>query len=442
MLFLTAKDATENKVEALRAGGDDYVTKPFSLAEIVARVQAILRRSAGDLPGRRAPLRRPRPRREPPRGVPRRDADRADGDRVRAAPLLHAQPAPRALQGADPPERLALRLRRQLERRRDLRQLPPQEARLARPAADQDGAPGRLHARSREDDAQALAAGAARARRAVVVAASGSSWPTSRRTPRCARSCSPGRQTLEADHQGAERSPAGRPRLRRSGLGPAGGAARRRPGCTSSVGRATAPCSTTPACRSSRDDAARDAEAARRRSTFPSRRRRGGTTRRLLHGGAKTAATAAASEPRSSRARPTRWSSRPRSATSTHAAPPARDRAARDAARARGDRPARPLDRPARPAAARRDRRRRRTGSPPATSRSASSAPRADRGRPARARAEHDARPDRGIRPAAGCGASSPTRRTSCARRSPPCAPTRSCSSAAPTSGPTTSSAR
>jgi two-component system OmpR family response regulator len=51
ILFLTAKDATENKVEALRAGGDDYVTKPFSLAEIVARVQAILRRSAGDLPG-------------------------------------------------------------------------------------------------------------------------------------------------------------------------------------------------------------------------------------------------------------------------------------------------------------------------------------------------------------------------------------------------------
>jgi len=51
VLFLTAKDSTENKVEALRAGGDDYVTKPFSLAEIVARVQAILRRTASDLPG-------------------------------------------------------------------------------------------------------------------------------------------------------------------------------------------------------------------------------------------------------------------------------------------------------------------------------------------------------------------------------------------------------
>ena len=51
VLFLTAKDGTENKVEALRAGGDDYVTKPFSLAEIVARTQAILRRTAGALPG-------------------------------------------------------------------------------------------------------------------------------------------------------------------------------------------------------------------------------------------------------------------------------------------------------------------------------------------------------------------------------------------------------
>jgi two-component system OmpR family response regulator len=51
VLFLTAKDATENKIEALRAGGDDYVTKPFSLAEIVARTQAILRRTAGEQPG-------------------------------------------------------------------------------------------------------------------------------------------------------------------------------------------------------------------------------------------------------------------------------------------------------------------------------------------------------------------------------------------------------
>jgi two-component system OmpR family response regulator len=51
ILFLTAKDAVEDKIEALRAGGDDYVTKPFSLAELVARVEAVLRRTGGELPG-------------------------------------------------------------------------------------------------------------------------------------------------------------------------------------------------------------------------------------------------------------------------------------------------------------------------------------------------------------------------------------------------------
>ena len=45
VLFLTAKDATEDKVTGLGAGGDDYVTKPFSLDEVIARIRAILRRS-------------------------------------------------------------------------------------------------------------------------------------------------------------------------------------------------------------------------------------------------------------------------------------------------------------------------------------------------------------------------------------------------------------
>jgi two-component system, OmpR family, response regulator len=48
ILFLTARDATEDKVRGLTVGGDDYVTKPFSLEELVARVHAILRRVAGD----------------------------------------------------------------------------------------------------------------------------------------------------------------------------------------------------------------------------------------------------------------------------------------------------------------------------------------------------------------------------------------------------------
>jgi two-component system OmpR family response regulator len=47
ILFLTARDATEDKVRGLTMGADDYVTKPFSLEELVARIRAILRRSGG-----------------------------------------------------------------------------------------------------------------------------------------------------------------------------------------------------------------------------------------------------------------------------------------------------------------------------------------------------------------------------------------------------------
>ena len=46
ILFLTARDATEDKVRGLTAGADDYVTKPFSLEELVARIRSILRRTA------------------------------------------------------------------------------------------------------------------------------------------------------------------------------------------------------------------------------------------------------------------------------------------------------------------------------------------------------------------------------------------------------------
>jgi two-component system, OmpR family, response regulator len=48
ILFLTARDAVEDKIAGLTVGGDDYVTKPFALAEIVARTRAILRRVQGD----------------------------------------------------------------------------------------------------------------------------------------------------------------------------------------------------------------------------------------------------------------------------------------------------------------------------------------------------------------------------------------------------------
>jgi two-component system, OmpR family, response regulator len=45
VLFLTARDETSDKVTGLTVGGDDYVTKPFSLEEVVARIRAVLRRT-------------------------------------------------------------------------------------------------------------------------------------------------------------------------------------------------------------------------------------------------------------------------------------------------------------------------------------------------------------------------------------------------------------
>jgi len=50
VVFLTARDATEDKIAGLTVGGDDYVTKPFSLEELVLRIRAVLRRSTSDGP--------------------------------------------------------------------------------------------------------------------------------------------------------------------------------------------------------------------------------------------------------------------------------------------------------------------------------------------------------------------------------------------------------
>ncbi|WP_295798802.1 response regulator transcription factor [uncultured Microbulbifer sp.] len=47
ILMLTARDALEDRLRGLRAGADDYLVKPFSLAELVARIEAITRRSRG-----------------------------------------------------------------------------------------------------------------------------------------------------------------------------------------------------------------------------------------------------------------------------------------------------------------------------------------------------------------------------------------------------------
>jgi len=50
IIFLTARDATEDKIRGLSGGGDDYMTKPFSLEELVARIRTILRRTGQAAP--------------------------------------------------------------------------------------------------------------------------------------------------------------------------------------------------------------------------------------------------------------------------------------------------------------------------------------------------------------------------------------------------------
>jgi len=58
VLFLTARDAVEDRISGLTVGGDDYVTKPFSLEEVVLRIKAILRRcGVGTADGEGAVLR-------------------------------------------------------------------------------------------------------------------------------------------------------------------------------------------------------------------------------------------------------------------------------------------------------------------------------------------------------------------------------------------------
>ncbi|HEY1273366.1 MAG TPA: response regulator transcription factor [Thermoleophilaceae bacterium] len=50
ILFLTARDATDDKIRGLTLGGDDYMTKPFSLEELIARIRSILRRTGKSEP--------------------------------------------------------------------------------------------------------------------------------------------------------------------------------------------------------------------------------------------------------------------------------------------------------------------------------------------------------------------------------------------------------
>ena len=152
VMFLTARDATEDKVRGLTLGGDDYVTKPFSLEELVARVHArSLRR------------RRRRGRRLGAASSPTSRWTRTPTVVWRPASASTCRPpstscsasscSTRAacVSGPDPRSRVGVRLRRRGQRGRDLRELPPQEARPAGRPVDPDGARRRLRRFDRTD---------------------------------------------------------------------------------------------------------------------------------------------------------------------------------------------------------------------------------------------------------------------------------------------------
>ena len=140
VLFLTARDALDDKFRGFTLGGDDYVTKPFSVEELIVRTRAILRRRPRDRGGQRdAALLGPRPRRGPPRGDPGWPG--WSSSRPTEFKLLHyllLEQRPGGLQGPDPRPGVAVRLRRQRERGRDLHQLAAAQAGGPRPPADPD----------------------------------------------------------------------------------------------------------------------------------------------------------------------------------------------------------------------------------------------------------------------------------------------------------------
>ena len=128
VLMLTARDAVDDRVAGLDAGADDYLTKPFSFAELLARLRALTRRGGVERPAD-ARGRRPRARSRGAARVARRHRDPAVAEGVRAARDVHAPARPGAVAAAAARARLGLRVREPLERRGRLRQVPAREDR-------------------------------------------------------------------------------------------------------------------------------------------------------------------------------------------------------------------------------------------------------------------------------------------------------------------------
>ena len=112
IIMLTARAEESDRIVGLELGADDYITKPFSPNEVVARVRALLRRAHRDQPAGPAALRPAHRRRRAAHRVGRRRRGAADGQGIPAAAVSARAPGPRAVARSPALRRVGLRLHR------------------------------------------------------------------------------------------------------------------------------------------------------------------------------------------------------------------------------------------------------------------------------------------------------------------------------------------
>ena len=149
VLFLTALDGHDDRIAGLHAGGDDYLTKPFAIAELQARVRVLAAHGRRDRPARRlgAAGRRHRAGQSGVDGRARRARSLELTPTEFELLLLLANNAGRVLRRSQILEDgVGVRLRRRVERRRGVRVEPAPQAHREHGAEPGDGAAGRLRA--------------------------------------------------------------------------------------------------------------------------------------------------------------------------------------------------------------------------------------------------------------------------------------------------------